>query len=332
MNIGLAHPGASLTEKQKMDPANALQLKNESTPRLRHRPPIRSRAVSLANTSIDPLFDGPSCHHDDNSSEDGEPTLIGTTHANRSIAPQAPGPRNDVPRSHVTLERPRIVPAPPVPEPSQPNPPPSSSHPTGGAAPIPHLRSDPFTQRAVAAARACYDKAGSILQRLMPCEPLLEVAQSSESCVTLARLSSSMIGSLVIPPAHLDHACASLGLCPYESWHEGHAQRMQKLTECLDAFIADFDPSIAPYNTVTLTEKLARYVELFEKGEASIQRSWIRLESDINGAKIADYSRAIRAMERTLAGMRFDKSALQTRRNVLIEEFKATNDFTRRQN
>ncbi|KAF7362481.1 hypothetical protein MVEN_00595800 [Mycena venus] len=305
---------------------------HESSPRLRRTSHVqfsqRSSNASLYARSSDGL-PGP---HDDLSEDDDHPSLIHTADPNRSVAPHT------VPLPAVTPE-PRlqpscetlsvIAPALPASEAGERSPPGSPNlhvaDATTAAPPVLSFRPDPLAERAATAAEKCYDTASSMFQRLTPCEPLLPVAESAESCYRLMGILPPISASLRLPPPEVQHDCAPLGLCPHEGWHRKHAEKMRDLTRILDQFLAEFDSNHArPHATAELTAKLVLYIDRLQRFPARIQRSWIRLQVDINEAKMQNCVRAARAAERDLAVYRRNCNELRRQHDALVERFNAS--------
>ncbi|KAJ7033434.1 hypothetical protein C8F04DRAFT_624626 [Mycena alexandri] len=135
------------------------------------------------------------------------------------------------------------------------------------------FRPDPLTDRAIAAATKCRHLAFATMEVLMPCEYLLQVTQSAESCNTLHTHFASL-AVLVLPPKHLHHVCAPLGHCEHEAWHQRHVGKLEGLVRRLDKFLADFaahPETPDPRTTSELAKKLADYAKQFAEIQNSIQ-------------------------------------------------------------
>ncbi|KAJ6488253.1 hypothetical protein C8R47DRAFT_511225 [Mycena vitilis] len=297
----------------------------DSTPRLQRRPPINRSSAPFSGKR-------PSLHDDirRGNAEISKPTRLGSAYTRRYVVPPTPY-QGTVPLPPVDPESPSSSRTPESETntsvfSTESNAPNSSYSSETTSLPNPWTsstsREDPLIDRAINAARACSQKAESMRELLGPCETLLRVAESGESCLQLMSVFSALESLGGLPPG-AQHPCQPLGLCPHEIWHETHARKVEELAELLDHFLADFDPE-RPRKTATLNKKLARYVERFQELHAGIQRSWTMLESDVNAGRIQNYLQGISVTERQLAELRQSYETCRERQAWLMWELATT--------
>ncbi|KAJ7744695.1 hypothetical protein B0H16DRAFT_1559866 [Mycena metata] len=185
--------------------------------------------------------------------------------------------------------------------PRRPTPP--SSLDTSDSRPV-FFRPDSLADRAIAAATKCRHLATTTIEALMPCEYLLSVTQSMQSCSTLYTQFASL-AVLVLPPQSLRH---------HKAWHQRHTGKLEGLVR--------YTPN--PRTTTGLAKKLEDYTKQFTEIQNSIQRSWIRLETDITDDELAACRREIEAAIARFSALQVDQNKLSDHRYKLLQEFKAT--------
>ncbi|KAJ7099337.1 hypothetical protein B0H15DRAFT_819915 [Mycena belliarum] len=185
------------------------------------------------------------------------------------------------------------------------------------------FRPDPATDRAAAKAGDCRRMARTMLERLEPCEPFLNVSQSTDSCRALERIFASMGATL--QPSQSRHDCAPPGVCAHEAWHARHTSKLGELAHRFEHFIVDFDKDPpSPRSTSDLATKLARHVDEFQRLQSGLQRSWIRLGFAVADMALQQSSNAMLAAELDLAALRLANTNLRIRRESLRGELRAT--------
>ncbi|KAJ7125408.1 hypothetical protein C8R44DRAFT_783035 [Mycena epipterygia] len=184
-------------------------------------------------------------------------------------------------------------------------------------------RADPATDRALTVASECRTLASTILEKLRPCEPLLQVARSTESCTTLINIFG-LLNPLLSQPSHIYHICAPPGLCPQEAWHTRHAGKVEELTRRLQRFLDDFQSPAVPRSTDAFAAKIERHATHFQHLQAGIQRSWLRLEHLAAEAEMERYVLEILEIQKRLAALNHGYRMLQMRRTELRGQFDAT--------